>query len=323
MSAPTITAVVSKAGAPGNLSFAQIAAPKASHGQVEIEVAAFSLNRGELRRAENAPADGQAVGWDIAGRIVSVASGAPVFEIGERVVAMCRPCDGWAERVAVDARDVAVIPGNISFEQAASLPVAGLTALKALDIGGSLLGRRVLVTGATGGAGVFAVQLARLAGAHVTAQIRSKEADAYVRSLGAHDCVVTENGEAFAKVAPFFLVVESIGGAMFRNAVCALAEDGQLVTFAGTADPMGPIDLYNFMQRPRAAIRGLWLYTETEAFGMGRELDRLLELVARGDLLPQINRAADWKETPTVAQELIDRRFRGKAVLTVSTTKGG
>ena len=319
MPATTIKAVVSKSGAPGHLSFAQVAAPKVGHGQIEIEVAAFSLNRGDLRRAENATADGQPVGWDISGRVFSVASDISAFKPGQRVVAMCRPCHGWAERVAVDARDVAIIPDPVTFEQAASLPVAGLTALKALDIGGSLIGRRVLVTGATGGAGVFAVQLARLAGAHVTAQIRDTAADDFVRSLGAHETIVTEDGEAFAALAPFSLIVESIGGVLFKNAVLALGDDGQLVTFAGTADPIGPIDLYSLMQRPRAAIRGLWLYTETEAFGIGCELARLLDLTARGDLRPQINRSAGWRQTPIVAQELIDRKFRGKAVMTVDS----
>src|SRR5438045_8629960 len=96
----------------------------------------------------------------------------------------------WAERVAVPTHALAELPDKVTFSQAATFPVAGLTALYALAKGGLLLDRRVLITGATGGVGDFAVQLARLAGAHVTAAARRADQVAGLRALGAHEVTV-------------------------------------------------------------------------------------------------------------------------------------
>src|SRR5207245_2791439 len=94
--------------------------------------------------------------------------------VGSRVVGMVDQA-GWAEQVAVPASRIAVLPDSVSFAAAATLPVAGLTALRALRLGGMLLGRRVLVTGASGGVGHLAVQMAARSGAQVTAVIRNPQ----------------------------------------------------------------------------------------------------------------------------------------------------
>ena len=90
----------------------------------------------------------------------------------------------WAERVAVPVEHLAELPEAVSFEQASTLPVAGLTALRSLELGGFIVGKRVLVTGASGGVGRFAIQLAKLAGAHVTAVARRTDG---LAQLGADD----------------------------------------------------------------------------------------------------------------------------------------
>ena len=106
----------------------------------------------------------------------------------------------WAERVVVPTHALAELPDKVTFSQAATFPVAGLTALYALAKGGPLLGRRVLVTGATGGVGDFAVQLARLAGAHVTASARRADQVAGLRQLGAHEVTVGDDIPRVAQV---------------------------------------------------------------------------------------------------------------------------
>src|SRR5207237_8120600 len=119
-------------------------------------------------------------------------------KVGERVVGFL-PEGAWAQRVVVPKNALAELPDKVTFSQAATFPVAGLTALHALGKGGPLLGKRVLVTGATGGVGDFAVQLARLAGAHVTASVRRADQIPAVRQPGAHDVGVGDGSAGHAR----------------------------------------------------------------------------------------------------------------------------
>src|SRR5437879_9464092 len=171
MSTSSNLAVVVDPDAPGRLVIRSVPEPTPDRGEAIGRVRAISLNRGEVRRAGMAAAGGRP-GWDLAGEVERGAAHGSGPRAGTRVVGMVNE-GAWAERVAVPTPALAELPEKVTFTQAATFPVAGLTALYALARGGPLLDRRVLVTGATGGVGDFAVQLARLAGAHVTA--RSEE----------------------------------------------------------------------------------------------------------------------------------------------------
>jgi NADPH2:quinone reductase len=135
-----------------------------------VAVRAVSLNRGECRRLATMES-GTVAGWDLAGDVEQAAADGSGPAVGARVVGIL-PVGAWAQRVAVPTEYLAVLPDELTYEQASTLPVAGLTALRSLELGGFILGKRVLVTGASGGVGRFAVQLAHLAGAHVTALAR-------------------------------------------------------------------------------------------------------------------------------------------------------
>ena len=155
-------------------------------------VRAFSINAGEVILIDQRP-DGWRPGQDVAGMVLRAAADGTGPSAGTRVVAYPE-WHGWAERIAVPANWVAALPTGISPEEAATLPVAGLTALRALRTGGAILGRNVLITGATGGVGQFAVQLAVASGARVTAQVgRAARTTAASRPvlLGAHRAVVS------------------------------------------------------------------------------------------------------------------------------------
>ncbi|MGH2374132.1 MAG: alcohol dehydrogenase catalytic domain-containing protein, partial [bacterium] len=146
--------------------------PVPAPNEVVVEVRAASLNRGELGLLPARP--GWRPGQDIAGVVVQAASVSGGPEVGSRVAAVVDQA-GWAERAAAPVNRIGLLPDAVTFSQAATLGVAGLTALRALRVGGSLLGSRVAVTGAAGGVGTFAVQLAHLAGAHVTAVVGSRD----------------------------------------------------------------------------------------------------------------------------------------------------
>ena len=152
-------AVVVDPEADGRLSVAEVEEPEPAPSEALVRVAAVSLNRGEVRRAAATEA-GFRPGWDLAGTVERAASDGSGPREGARVVGFLAS-GAWAELAAVPTNALAELPEGVSFE-AATLPVAGLTALYALDKDGNLLGRDVLITGASGGAGQFALQLARM-----------------------------------------------------------------------------------------------------------------------------------------------------------------
>src|ERR1700693_2966655 len=132
--------------------------------EVTVRVRAISLNRGEVNRAVRTAEAGWRPGWDFVGTIEETAPEGGGPAVGTRVVGIL-PSGAWAETIRAPKDNVAALPAGVSDAQAATLPVAGLTALHALRQGGLLLGRKVLIDGASGGVGHLACQLAHSAGA--------------------------------------------------------------------------------------------------------------------------------------------------------------
>lgn len=305
-------AVVVDPEAPGRLVIRPVPEPVPDRGEAVVRVRALSLNRGEVRRSGMAAA-GWRPGWDLAGEVERTAADGSGPRVGTRVVGLL-PEGAWAERVAVPIHAVAELPDKVTFSQAATFPVAGLTALHALAKGGLLLGRRVLVTGATGGVGDFAVQLARLAGAHVTALARRPDQVPSVRQLGAHEVLV---GEEVPPSPKYDLVVDSVAGRTLGTALAALQRAGVCVTLGASAAAEVTFDTRQFFVTGRTKLYGFYLFTELASEPASVGLRRLAELVASGQLAPHISLERPWKEIGQVAQDLMARRFPGKAVLTV------
>ena len=305
-------AVVVDPGAPGRLVIRPVPEPVPDRREAVVRVRAISLNRGEVRRASTAAA-GWRPGWDLAGEVERPAADGSGPPEGARVVGLCHE-GAWAARVAVSAPALGEVPDKVTLAQAATLPVAGLTALLALERGGGLLGRRVLVTGATGGVGDFAVQLARLAGAHVTASARRAEQTPALRQLGAHEVVV---GDDIPPAPRYDLVIESVGGRTLGTALAALEPGGVCVTLGVSASAEVTFDARQFFIAGRTALHGFYLFAELGRAPAGEGLRRLAGLVAAGQLAPRISVERPWREIGEVAADLMARRFPGKAVLTL------
>jgi NADPH:quinone reductase len=289
----------------------EIAGPEPARNEALVEVHAFSLNRGELASfARNK--DGWVPGQDIAGIVLCPAASGEGPPAGTRVVALVDEF-GWAEQVAVPSHRMAVLPETVSLAQAAALPVAGLTALRAVRHGGALIGRRVLITGAAGGVGTMAVQIAARSGAQVTAVVGRIERAAGLRGLGASEVV---EGIDSAQ-GRFALILESGGGASLARAIELVEPKGTIVVYGNSSAEPTTVAFANFRGAANARVQTFSYFTSEAEERFAPDLELLVSLIADGSLKPQIGVERSWRDTLAVGDQLRARSVAGKAVLLV------
>ncbi len=301
-------AVVNTPNGAATVEIRELPEPDPAANEALIEVRAFSLNRGELRLFQIRPG-GWRPGQDISGIVLKQAADGSGPAAGTRVVALTDDA-GWAQRAAVPAHRMAALPDNVQFEEAAALPVAGLTALRTLRHGGPLIGKRVLITGAAGGVGHMAVQIAARSGARVTAVVGRPERGRHVR--GADEIV-----EGIDKVmGSFALILESAGGASLATAIARIAPGGTIVIFGNSSGDPTAINFRDFAGHPNARIQSFSYFTSEAEERFAPDLALLASLVGDGSVRPHLVESG-WRDLAQIGPQLRDRRIAGKAVFRV------
>ena len=300
-----IRAVVVDPDAPMGLRLDRVEEPEPGPGQVLIEAHHVSLNRGDLDDARSGRVlPGTVVGRDVAGVVIAAADEGPV--VGTRVVALAP--GAFAQRVVADVDALAVVPDDVDLAAAAALPVAGVAAVQALRAGLleiPIKGARVLITGASGGVGRFAVQLAAYGGAHVIAVISDPARSDELSALGAEETVT----DLTQVDAPVDLVLDTVGGPQLvaawallapgGNVQCVGASSGQPATFPPDA-----------MVGPAKSLTSFLITAP-----VGPDLESLVRLVAAGSLSVPIGWRGPLAKIEEAAAALRERRVAGKAVL--------
>lgn len=289
-----------------------VPAPVPGSDELLLRVEAFSLNRGELRSVARA-SEGTIPGWDVAGTVVAKAANGSGPAEGTRIAALVS-AGGWAELARVPTGVAAVVPESVGLDVAATLPVAALTVVRALDVAGSMLGKSMLVTGGSGGVGQFAIQMGAVAGARVTAISTRQTLWDQLRTLGAVDVVKTIE----ESTGPFDFILESAGGSSLAAAIDRVARGGCVVTIGNSSEQDTTFNARALYGKGGASIYGLLIFEEAESGRVGgRDLERVLGLLQSGKLDAPLELRRNWTELPAVLDDFEQRAYAGKAVLTI------
>ncbi|TVL88974.1 zinc-binding dehydrogenase [Streptomyces sp. SAJ15] len=291
--------------APQGLRLDEVPDPVPGEGQALVEVRSISFNYGDLKYRPELVEPGAVSGWDAAGVVVRAAADGSGPAVGTRVVTFGWN-NAWAELRAVDTAELAVVPDSVDLGAASALPVAGVTALQALRKLGPVVGRRVLITGASGGVGRFAVQLAARAGAEVVAVVGSPERAEGLAELGAQEVLI---GDLEKISGPLHGILDNVGGPLLGEAMFHLAPGG-VVQWIGNASQQ-PLQIGAKLRETRK-WRLETFFVDTP---IGADLQYLVDLLTRGELDPQIGWRGPWDRAPEAAEALFGRRVQGKAVL--------
>lgn len=305
-------------GPPDRLQIAEVSMPEPGPTQLLVRVLATSVNpvdwklhTGQYRRIM--PVRFPSIpGFDLAGEVTAVGAQVTRFKPGDRVYAMLdrRPGGTSAEYVAVGEAAAARMPVNLAPEEAAAIPLAGLTALQCLrDLGRIAAGRRVLIVGASGGVGHFAVQIAKSVGAHVTAVCSARNAD-LMRRLGADRVIDYTQTADLLGPQPYDLVLDLIVQAPLRRLLHLLANDGIYVCSLPSASRIAAAVLLPLVSRRRVRIAGVK--------PRSADLDELSRLAEAGKLRPVIDRRFDLVELAAAHTASQRGRTVGKIVVKVA-----
>ena len=317
-------------GSPDVLELKEVDKPVPYDDEVLVRVRATSVNpydwhlmRGEPRLARLVGGIGlrrprlAVLGADMAGQVEAVGKDVTEFRPGDEVYAVLEQ-GGFAEYVCVRESELAPKPRNLSFEQAAAVPMAANTALLGLrDHGRVRQGQKVLINGASGGVGTFAVQLARAFGAEVTAVCSTRNLD-LVRSLGAHEAIDYTEEDFTRKGRRYDLLLGIAGSRSPLACRRALTPEGSYVVIGGTGgrwlQPMGHV-FASLALSPFVSQR-ITVVDATRRTTPKQNLMALTDLIEKGEVTPVIDRALPFEQLPAAVAYQEQGHTPGKVVIT-------
>lgn len=304
-------------GGPDQIVAVDIPIPRPTAAQLLVKVAASSVNPVDwkLRQAQSLfyrPVSFPSIpGADLAGEVVEVGARVTGFKPGDRIFAMANVGTGAAsaEYAVVEEQAAARAPANLPLTEAAAIPLAGLTALQSLrDLGGIAAGQRVLIVGAAGGVGHFAVQIAKSYGVHVTAVCSSQHAD-MVRGLGA-DAIIDHTQRSDVRgERPYDLVFDLIVRAPLRDFFRVMAPTGVVVSTLPSVGRVSAALLLPLVSRQRVRI--------TMVKARGTDLDQLRALCEAGKLRPVIDKTFPLSALAAAHAYSQQGRVGGKILITI------
>ena len=317
-------------GPPDVLHLEDVPRPAVRDGDVLVKVRAASANAGDWHLLRGTPLPFRLIaglrtpkfriiGSDIAGCVEAVGRNVTQFRPGDHVFGELSRCGfgAYAEFAVAPEKALAFKPANLSFEDAAAVPTAGCTALQGLRKGRIQQGQRVLINGASGGVGTFAVQIAKSFGAEVTAVCSTRNVDA-VRSIGA-DHVLDYTKHEFAAVGSRFdLILAANGDRSIWDYKRALNANGTYVMTGGSNRQLTDALLFGPLMSMGRQKLGNLLVKPNQA-----DLLFLKELCEAGTLKPMIDRRFQLSEVPAAIRYVEDGHARGKVVITVSADSTG
>jgi NADPH:quinone reductase-like Zn-dependent oxidoreductase len=324
-------------GSPDLLEFREVDKPVAAANEVLVRVHAAALNARDWHLMRGDPYVARMMlpvafgltgpkrpirGSDFAGRVAAVGRDVTRLRPGDEVYGDLREGDGaFAEYVCVAEGLIDHKPANVTFEQAATVPLAGATALLGLrDAGQVQAGTRVLVNGASGGVGTFAIQIAKALRAEVTGVCSTRNVD-LVRSLGADHVIDYTRHDFTRTTTPYDVVFDLVANRSLGELRRALTPTGTLVlsgggTSAGRPRLLGPMGLQvSAMLRSRFARQRL--HTLTEVSPSMENLAALRELIESGSVTPVIDRTYELSQVPEAIRYLEVEHARAKVAITV------
>jgi NADPH2:quinone reductase len=296
------------------IAMSTVPLPEPQHDECLVKVHAISLNAGEIRGSRMRAA-GEPIGWDFAGTVEHPAADGTGPRKGARVFGFVFS-GSWAEYVAAPAVQLGIIPGGVSFEDASTLPVAGITALRTLRRGAPLPGKHVLIVPGSGGVGLFALQLANRDGARVTSVIRSASREALVRDHGASEVIVGTTADAQSS-GPYDLILESLGGDSLGAALGMLAKGGEVVHFGATVGTETTFPARIFYSTGGTSLYGFYAFYEVAKDPMASDLEFLAGLVKTGQLRTKIDASETFANFIEAFSARSDRGLAGKIVVTL------
>jgi NADPH:quinone reductase-like Zn-dependent oxidoreductase len=319
--------VYTKYGPPEVLQLKEVDKPAPRDDEVLVKVQAASLNAAEWRIVRGKPlmlrlAVGGLLkpkhpipGAAIAGRVEAVGKSVTQFQPGDEVFGDISGCGwgGFAEYVCASEAALALKPANMTFEQAAAVPLAAVTALQGLrDKGQIQPGQKVLINGASGGVGTFAVQIAKSYGAEVTAVCSTRNVDT-MRSIGA-DHIIDYTQEDFTKNGQLYdLIIGANGYHSLSDYKRALSPNGTYVMTGGSGTQL----LQTMLMGPWISMTGSKKMGNLMAKPNQKDLVFMSELLEAGKVVPVIDKCYPLSEVPEALRYLEEGHARGKVVITV------